>query len=128
MKQLTTVNVRTVKLRCKVWLAIFAFLLQALLPAAMYAAAPGKDHLSEICTAFGIKKIGAPDSSGSDSLLLSQHCPICSVAGLLALPTPDFMPDIHAPAGLSVAVLVADRPAFAPIKLRPYLRGPPIPA
>jgi hypothetical protein len=123
MKQSATVNVR-----CKVWLAIFAFLLQALLPTAMYAAAPGNDHLSEICTAVGIKKIAAPDSSGSDSLPPGQHCPICSVAGLFALPAPDFIPDFHAPVGLPVAVPSADRPAFARIRLRPYLRGPPVSA
>jgi hypothetical protein len=54
MKQLTIVNVRTV--RRKAWLVVFAFLLQA----AMYAAAPGNDHL------IGAKAGGSATRTATD--------------------------------------------------------------
>lgn len=120
MKWLPKVN-----LRGNAWLAIFAFLMQALLPAAIYASTPANSHLSEICTTFGIKKIAVPDRSAPDSLSIDQHCPVCSVAQFFALPTPESTPDFHRQPASPLPVLSADRPAFVHIRLLPFLRGPP---
>lgn len=126
MKQLRPGNTK-----CTLWIAIFAFLMHALLPSAIYAAAPTSNHLFEICTAFGIKKIAADKSSSSDesgSVSPGQHCPVCSTIEPFALPASDAAPDFPAPTGFRAALDSANRPSFAYIRLRPYLRGPPIPA
>jgi hypothetical protein len=127
MKQVKGGNVKRT-----LWIAIFAFLMHLLLPGVLYAAAPKSGHLSEVCTASGIKKIAADKSSnsGGDSgdTPPGQHCPMCPAIEPFAPPASDAVPDLPAPAGLRGALDSPDRPSFAHIRLRPFLRGPPIPA
>lgn len=112
-------------LKSRAWVAIFALLIQALLPSVIYAAAPKGSYLSEVCTAFGIKKVAVPGSDQAGTGPHRQHCPVCSVAQLFALPS--------APASLYLPSIVAfDIPRsavsqeYAASRLSPYLRGPPV--
>ncbi|RJG05448.1 DUF2946 domain-containing protein [Noviherbaspirillum cavernae] len=112
------------KLKSKAWAAIFVLLMQALLPAVSYATASRGGFLAEVCTAFGIKKIASPDSDSPDGMAMQQHCPICSVAQMLALP------NSHAalPLPSSIAFEIpqqVDSQEYAAVRLSPWLRGPP---
>jgi len=113
------------QLKGKAWIAIFALLLQALLPSLVYAAAPKNSDLSEVCTAFGIKKVATAGGDPARATLHSQHCPICSVAHLLALPSTHI--GLHSPSRVAFdapqPALSQDYPAS---RLSPYLRGPPV--
>jgi hypothetical protein len=105
-------------------LVVFAILIQALLPAALHASSPPK-RASEICTAFGIKKIAVHDSSQSDSPP-GRHCPVCPpAAGIFSLlpaePAEVFIPPPHR----SFLRHQAERIFHTEDWLRPYLRGPP---
>ena len=113
------------QLKAKVWIAICALLLQALLPSVIYAAAPKGSDLSEVCTAFGIKKVATAGGDPAGATSHSQHCPVCSVAHLFALPSPQV--GLHSP---SRVAFDASRPAlsqeYPASRLAPYLRGPPV--
>lgn len=114
-------------LQCRVWVAIFALLIQAWLPSFVHARAQTGSHLAEICTAFGIKKPSTRDSGSSDSVFSAKQCPLCQVADAVALPPSLLVTCEH-------LLVVFDRPlpaghAYTPAtRLAVYLRGPPIPA
>jgi hypothetical protein len=113
------------QLKGKAWIAILALLLQALLPSVIYAAAPKGSDLSEICTAFGIRKVATASGDSTGTTSHSQHCPVCSVAHLFALPPTQLW--LHSP---SRVAFDAPRPAlsqeYPASRLSPYLRGPPV--
>lgn len=113
------------RLKGNAWIAIFALLLQALLPSVIYAAAPTGSALSEVCTAFGIKKVVTASGDPAPTTLHSQHCPICSVAHLFALPSTHV--GLYSPSRVAFDIphptLSQEYPAS---RLSPYLRGPPV--
>lgn len=114
-----------IQLKGKVWSAIFALLLQALLPSVIYAAAPKGSDLAEVCTAFGIKKVAVAGGNPAGTTSHSQHCPVCSLAHLFALPPAQV--GLHSP---SRVAFDAPRPAlsqeYPASRLSLYLRGPPV--
>jgi hypothetical protein len=109
------------------WIAIFAFLLQALLPAVINAAQRPNIHVAEICTAFGIKKIATPDSSSSDASPSYGQCPICSLADLTSLPPPPMAFGRQMTGAVAFAIRLADTPIPHLVWPRAYPRGPPVP-
>lgn len=112
-------------LKSKAWIAILALLLQALLPSVIYAAAPKGSYLSEVCTAFGIKKVVTPGGDPARVTSHPQHCPVCSVAHLFALSSTQ--PKLHPPSRVAFdAPLQALSQEYPASRLSPYLRGPPV--
>jgi hypothetical protein len=106
-----------------VWAAISLLLLQALFPALIHAAAslnPG----SEICSAYGIKKVFADDGSSSGTQASAQHCPVCALAHVDVLPVGGIA-RVYADA--FTVVPVSSLPAWQLVDAsrRPNLRGPP---
>ena len=100
-------------------------LVQALLPAFIYASAPRGSYLSEVCTAFGIRKVPVSGDDASGALPSPvRHCPVCAVAHLLALPPGIAVPDFSV-AAVFEPPLAADSQEFTAPRLSPYLRGPP---
>lgn len=113
-------------MQLRVWVAVFALLVQALLPSFVHAVAPKNSYLAEICTAFGVKKIGAPDSGSTDAAFQGQQCPICSVADALVLPLA--LPALHVPSFFGFDCSLPSGPQHIPeTRLAVYLRGPPSP-
>jgi hypothetical protein len=71
------------------WLALFAIVLQALLPTLAQAVSAQSGHAIEICTAEGIRTIHADE--GSSTPAQSQpaahaHCLLCNLGGHDILP------------------------------------------
>jgi hypothetical protein len=111
--------------KSKAWTAIVVLLMQALLPAFIYATASKASGLFEVCTAFGIKTVSSPSSDPHGGIAHQQHCPICSVAQLLALPVKHAalnLPSVTVPTLLSFP----DSQEYVVIWLSPYLRAPPL--
>ncbi|MGH8809276.1 MAG: DUF2946 family protein [Noviherbaspirillum sp.] len=106
------------------WVAVFALLVQALLPSLLHASARKYVELAEICTAFGIKKVAVSAPDSADNSAQRQHCPICSVADTFFLPGGQLA--FYLP-----AQLVFDLPhplgsqEYRLIRLTLHLRGPP---
>lgn len=119
-------------LQCKAWIAIVAFLLQALLPSLLYAAVPKDGGFTEICTSFGLKKISigaiaSPDSQDTQSgktMSSHGHCPLCAAMSLDALPASAFLIDVVAVRIVASAHLVQS-PPFATSFQAACPRGPP---
>jgi Protein of unknown function (DUF2946) len=81
--------------RLSTWIAIFAVLLAALVPAVSHALGPAQGAAwFEVCSAQGSRWVqdGADDSNGAPSGLLAlEHCPACaSHAPALGLPPAPF--------------------------------------
>lgn len=81
---------------CKVWIAIFAVLMQALLPGLLSAPHSASGAYGEVCTAFGLKTVrlsnvqqadvpSQPPLGGSHA---PAHCALCLAVHIDALPTP----------------------------------------
>lgn len=99
-------------------------LIQALLPAIVYATASKDSTLAEVCTAFGIKKIANHDSGAVDTVGHMKPCPVCALAQLFALPPGNDVMQAHAFVAFDLALPVAS-PAYPTPRLFPFLRGPP---
>jgi hypothetical protein len=114
------------RLQYPAWLAIFALLVQVLLPAIVHAAAPGQSYLAEVCTASGVKTFVVELDAG-DISVSSQHCPVCNAGDIPTLPG-------GAPATVFLTPVVFHRPplsasqAYSKRRLIAYLRGPPLSA
>jgi hypothetical protein len=104
--------------RRSTWLVLAAFVVQALLPLAMAGALPSAAARSTaapvtLCTAQGVRVVGAPaqaphDAAGGD------HCPLCRLAAGDALPPPVAVPRAwvgDAPAAVAALVHAVDGPA-----------------
>lgn len=114
-------------LQWRVWIAIYALLIQALLPSFVHAAAPQGSHFAEVCTAFGIKKLNTLDSGSSGSVSPIKQCPLCQLADALALPTSLLVVCEHLRVTFEHPLPCGH--AYTPeTRLAVYLRGPPIPA
>jgi hypothetical protein len=113
------------KLRQTAWVALFALLIQALLPSFIYAAAPKNSALGEICTAFGIKKVaGKVAATPHDTSVSGTHCPVCALAGAIALPFGQLSVPFP-PAAVFAASEPAGSQHYPRVRLSVYLRGPP---
>ncbi|HEX7633765.1 MAG TPA: DUF2946 family protein [Noviherbaspirillum sp.] len=111
-------------LKSKAWAAICMLLIQALLPAFVYATVSKGSTLAEVCTAFGIKKIAPHDGGTADTAGQGKHCPVCALTQLFALPPDHSVVQAHTVAVFDLAFPVAN-PAYATPRLFPFLRGPP---
>jgi len=109
-------------LKSRAWVAIFALLVQALLPAIVYAGTSGGNAMAEVCTAFGVKKVASSDDTSSG--MAAQHCPLCTLAHLFALPGKQDLALPLSAATFEVPALAATQLYVAP-QLSPFLRGPP---
>ena len=108
----------------RVWIALFALIVQAVLPSVIHAAASRNAGLAEICTAFGIKKVALKDADAPDSGIQRQHCPVCSVADAFALPVSLGLLPLPAHVSFASPQAVASQcGAATPLSL--HLRGPP---
>lgn len=80
------------------WIAVFAILLGALMPALSHALSRiggGETRWVEVCTVAGTKLVAVDDAgkSGSAELFPAERCAFCaSHAGAPALPAPQLMP------------------------------------
>lgn len=107
------------------WVAIFALLMQVLLPSIVRAAAPQNSQLLEICTAFGVKKMTVGDIDSSDSPAQWQDCPICNIANAFALPSSQTVFGLPNAVAVVMLLPVGSR-TFSAIPGVLHLRGPPV--
>jgi Protein of unknown function (DUF2946) len=111
-------------LKPKAWLAIFALLVQALLPGIAYASMQNGGGPQEICTAFGVKQTDSKESDSGGAARHKQQCPVCALAHLAGLPASEPVLALPAFTSFVVALSPAAR-VYRANRLLPHLRGPP---
>lgn len=111
-------------LKHTVWVALLALLVQVLSPALIHAGQPQTIVLSEICTAFGIKKVAHKTSDLPDSKHPGEHCALCVISDSWAPPAS--LPVSHPVSPIVFAVPhFADSQQYARTRASLHLRGPP---
>lgn len=108
------------------WVAILALLMQSLLPTVAHAVAPSHRYLTEICTAFGIKKVQLESGAGDtrDARDARQHCPVCSLGDAPALPVCSSELALPVSIVFELSFLSASQ-EYRAHRSFVYLRGPP---
>ncbi|RAK59838.1 DUF2946 domain-containing protein [Phenylobacterium hankyongense] len=103
-------------------LAVFALLIQALLPAAAMAAqSRSSGETIVICTQMGVQTIKVGEDGKTQKGFAGLPCQDCLGAATAALPAPE-------PIALPVAYVVAQVEHTTPIRARPQIaRAPPRP-
>ena len=112
-------------------LAVFALMVQALIPAAAMAAAPGPAGALVICTAFGAQTVtpdGKPAAPAPRKGFAGMPCRDCLAAAMSAVapaPAPAVQPVVYQAARLEHAPPVRLDPPNARAPPRPLGQGPP---
>jgi hypothetical protein len=106
------------------WIAILAVLCQVLMPSIAQARSGSTDdHLTEICSAFGIKTVYLADGKSTPSPLLkfqAPHCAFC-LSGPIAPPS-YYVPAVAVIDGVAVVVPLVSTPN---VKFRKLAAAPP---